>query len=729
MKKYLLNRVLRSIFSIVVVMILSVVLIFTLVPMDYIISKNTDISTVKTQQGSDAAQVKTLEVLESNGYIDYVSQVDYCRSEYPDENGVAYKACVARYDSNKDKQNYLKKYRDLGWEEVRLVQYSKDNADPVTRANVIAGEYIVKDGQFFKTENADPAKDYLYEKVNSKDVIVTFNNITYFQKRRNPLKTFWNWFSNIITFDHKDKVENLVKWDQETQSYFTETGGEKYNFVFRYVVVSSGQATDTEYEYSINETDNSLVKNVISITDRDTNETNDYISIGGISTNVISDSKTLSDFSVNKNFIDEEDHTKGGSLDISGTFSDGTTFEITKEVAMYLKYDIPVYGGDDNKWYIGNTMTSIEYEKYIVDKLDWSEYYQVQKIHSWKFTDASVNRGYSIQLDEYGSPALTCSGCEHKYMIYFDNTFPYIHFNFIQFSLGKSVNLYKNRDIINIMIDKQGGDIQEIIEYPSGEVQKGSVSSFHTCTYRDTLGPTEYKLFTDNYANCDSKKEQSSMIGTSFIIGIISTLIAYFIGVPIGVLMGRYKEKLFDKIAMVYIIIMFSVPSLVYIYFFQYLGIKLFDLPIQYKYGEVLTYILPIISLSLGSIASMMMWTRRYIIDQGNSDYVKFARAKGLSETQIFFKHILRNAIVPIAHGVPGSIVGSIAGALITEQVYTVPGTGKLMVGALNNNDNWIALGLILFYTVLGIISLILGDVVITLVDPRISFVDTGGRK
>ena len=117
------------------------------------------------------------------------------------------------------------------------------------------------------------------------------------------------------------------------------------------------------------------------------------------------------------------------------------------------------------------------------------------------------------------------------------------------------------------------------------------------------------------------------------------------------------------------------------------------------------------------------------MIDQGNSDYVKFARAKGLSESQIFFKHTLRNAIVPIAHGVPGSIIGAVAGALITEQIYNVPGTGKLMVIAIQKYDNWIAIGLILFYSTLGIISMILGDIVITLVDPRISFVDTGGRK
>ena len=101
MKKYLLNRVLRSFFSIIMVMILSVVLIFTLIPLDYVVKANEDIKTAKLK-GEDAAKIRTLEVLQTHGYINYVSQVDYCKSVVDDTGSERYRTCVSRLDSNVD---------------------------------------------------------------------------------------------------------------------------------------------------------------------------------------------------------------------------------------------------------------------------------------------------------------------------------------------------------------------------------------------------------------------------------------------------------------------------------------------------------------------------------------------------------------------------------------------------------------------------------------------------
>ena len=117
-----------------------------------------------------------------------------------------------------------------------------------------------------------------------------------------------------------------------------------------------------------------------------------------------------------------------------------------------------------------------------------------------------------------------------------------------------------------------------------------------------------------------------------------------------------------------------------------------------------------------------MKWLRRYMIDQMNSDYVKFARSGGLTEGEIFTKHILKNAIIPIVHGVPGAILGSVVGAIITERVYVVPGAGNLLTTAINAYDNGVIVGLTLFYALLSVVSLILGDILMAMVDPRISF-------
>ena len=734
MKKYLLNRVLRSIFSILMVMIISIVLIFSLVPLSYVVDGNADIADAKRNGGADAGTIKTLEVLKKYGYIEYVSQEDYCAEKYS-SSGERYSTCVAKLDTNQDKKDYLKKYRDLGWEEVRLVQAEKDHATIVTREDVKNGLYELQEGDYYKDVNDNVVTgegslaDQLY---NAKGETVTINNVVYFQKKVNPLKVFWDWASNLIQFDHKNKIENYIQWNPETENYLTED--DIYTLTFEYVRESDNKKNSSEYEYYVNEEDKDLALGVMNVKDSQGNYV-DVHSVGGISTGLLLEDTDIDKVSsIEKKYTNESDPHEGGSLEITILLSDGTTVTITKDVAIYLNNDIPLYAGDDGKWYVGNSQ--IDVDTYINvrqttkdENNDYIYKYAENYYKSYEFTEASLKRGYSIKLDEYGAPALTCAGCEHKYLVYFDNSFPYIHFNFVKLSLGESINNFAGLDIIDIMTDKQGSAINNTMTYPSGEESEGSVSSFHTCTYKNTLIRNEKNLFVDNYATCRQLKKEHSMIGISFIMGIFATLIAYFIGVPIGVLMSRNKDKLFDKIAMVYIIIMFSVPSLAYIYFFASIGTNVFNLKMGYEFGNITTYILPIVSLSLGSIASMMMWTRRYMIDQGNSDYVKFARAKGLSEGQIFFKHILRNAIVPIAHGVPGSLFGAVAGALVTEKVYGVPGTGKLMVDAMTNHDNNIAIGLIFFYTILGVVSLILGDVVITLVDPRISFVDTGGRK
>jgi oligopeptide transport system permease protein len=110
------------------------------------------------------------------------------------------------------------------------------------------------------------------------------------------------------------------------------------------------------------------------------------------------------------------------------------------------------------------------------------------------------------------------------------------------------------------------------------------------------------------------------------------------------------------------------------------------------------------------------------MIDQMNSDYVKFARSGGLSEGEIFSKHILKNAIIPIVHGIPGSVLGALVGAIITERVYVVPGAGNLLTEAINKYDNGVIIGVTLFYALLSITAIILGDILMSLVDPRISF-------
>ena len=227
----------------------------------------------------------------------------------------------------------------------------------------------------------------------------------------------------------------------------------------------------------------------------------------------------------------------------------------------------------------------------------------------------------------------------------------------------------------------------------------------------------------DDYTNVTTNKAGLSKMGYSFTIGIIAVILSYVLAIPLGIGMALRKDKFLDHLGTVYIVFITAVPSLAYIFLFKALGGKM-GLPTTFDMENPtwLMYVLPIISLALPSVANLMKWLRRYMIDQMNSDYVKFARSGGLSEGEIFTKHILKNAIIPIVHGIPASVLGAMTGAIITERVYVVPGAGNMLTRAINAYDNGVIVGMTLFYAVLTVTSIILGDILMSVMDPRISF-------
>lgn len=325
------------------------------------------------------------------------------------------------------------------------------------------------------------------------------------------------------------------------------------------------------------------------------------------------------------------------------------------------------------------------------------------------------------------SPALMGNGTTHKYLIYFDDQFPYFHQNLLTISLGESYSIRQGIDVFTTMIQSQGAYVKSEMTFPTGLTEE-SADDLHTATYAAgslELNPIAAERFTDDYTNVLTVNKNMSKMSFSFIMGIISSALAYLLGIPLGILMARKKDKLADKLGTIYIVFSLAVPSLAYIFMVKAIGNKLgvpttFDL----EKNSWTMFVLPIISLTLPSLGNLMKWMRRYMIDQMNSDYVKFARSGGLSEAEIFSKHILKNAAIPLVHGIPSTVLGALVGAIITERVYVVPGTGNLLTKAINAYDNNVIVGLTLFYALLSVVSIILGDLLITLVDPRISFVE-----
>ena len=323
------------------------------------------------------------------------------------------------------------------------------------------------------------------------------------------------------------------------------------------------------------------------------------------------------------------------------------------------------------------------------------------------------------------APAIMGNGTTHKYLLYFDDKFPFIHQNIATIRLGTSYSVNYGIDVFKTMTRSQGSYVQTTTTFPTGLVEE-SADDLHTATYipgSRTSSVIYEDRFTDDYTNVEVVKNGMSKLGYSFVIGIIAVALSYCLGVPIGIMMARKKDKLIDKLGTIYIVFIIAVPSLAYIFLFKALGGKI-GLPTTFimESSSKLMFVLPIVSLALPSIANLMKWLRRYMIDQMNSDYVKFARSGGLSEGEIFSKHILKNAAIPIVHGIPGQLLFAMTGAIITERVYVVPGAGNLLTEAIGKHDNGVIVGVALFYAILSVVSIILGDILMATVDPRISF-------
>lgn len=215
----------------------------------------------------------------------------------------------------------------------------------------------------------------------------------------------------------------------------------------------------------------------------------------------------------------------------------------------------------------------------------------------------------------------------------------------------------------------------------------------------------------------------------SFYFGLAAIGISLLFGILLGIVMARFKDKFWDKAGTAYIVFINAVPAAVYYLFIQLYLTSILKLPVLFKQTKPMSWILPAVSMALGSIASYAMWMRRYMVDEINKDYVKLARAKGLSSKKIMTQHVLRNAFVPMAQYLPTSILLTISGSIYIESLYSIPGMGGLLVDAIQRQDNPLVQALVLIYSALGIIGLLIGDILMAALDPRIKLTNRGGAR
>lgn len=215
-------------------------------------------------------------------------------------------------------------------------------------------------------------------------------------------------------------------------------------------------------------------------------------------------------------------------------------------------------------------------------------------------------------------------------------------------------------------------------------------------------------------------------------MGLLAISIALVLGLPLGIVMARSsrtRNKIGDRLGTVFVVLVQAIPSAVYFLFIQVYGTDLFNLPMRFNQNDLRTWVLPVLSLALGNIAFYSMWLRRYMVDESNRDYVKLARAKGLTSSQISVRHIFRNAFVPLIQYLPSSLLLTLMGSLYVESLYSIPGMGGLLVDVIKIQDNTMVQALVLIYAGISILGLLLGDVLMAAVDPRISFAKKEGAR
>lgn len=226
----------------------------------------------------------------------------------------------------------------------------------------------------------------------------------------------------------------------------------------------------------------------------------------------------------------------------------------------------------------------------------------------------------------------------------------------------------------------------------------------------------------------------TELIGNKFAVsmklGLTSLGISIVVGVLIGIVQTRHKDKLLDQIGTAYTIFVNAVPALVSYSLVLVFGSQVLGLPSMYSSRNVgMSSILPIVCLAMGSIAWWALWTRRYMIDELTKDYIKLARVKGMSTKKIMMKHVLRNAFVPLVQYLPASFLATIGGSLLVERFFSVPGLGPLLTDSINRYDTNVVQTLVILYATLGVLGVFMGDVMMVMVDPRIKLSSKGGER
>ncbi len=223
-------------------------------------------------------------------------------------------------------------------------------------------------------------------------------------------------------------------------------------------------------------------------------------------------------------------------------------------------------------------------------------------------------------------------------------------------------------------------------------------------------------------------------MGISFAIALIATFFEFLIAIPLGITAATHQYSLRDYIVTILVMIGISLPS----FFFgqmlkNILALKLGLFPASGLINATASYsglallgdyfmhvFIPILTVVILSVGARMRMTRANMLEVLNSDYIRTARAKGLKERVVINKHAFRNTLIPLMTSLAGLIPSLFSGALITEQVFDLPGIGNVALDAMNRGDIPFIMGYNMFLAVLSVLGVLMADLMYGVVDPRV---------
>jgi len=266
----------------------------------------------------------------------------------------------------------------------------------------------------------------------------------------------------------------------------------------------------------------------------------------------------------------------------------------------------------------------------------------------------------------------------------------------------------------------------------------------------DKPAHVRYVEMLGNFARFDlgrsftQNKDVSALIKeklpVSISLGLWTFFISYLISVPLGIAKAVHEGSRFDLFTTLLVLVGYAIPGFVLGVFLIQLfagGTFLDWFPLRgltsdnwYELSwpaRILDYFwhltLPLVCIVIGSFAVMTMLTKNTFIEEIRKQYVLVARAKGLSERRVLYKHIFRNALIPIVTGFPAAFVGAFfAGSLLIETLFSLDGLGLLSYEAVVRRDYPVVLGTLYLFTLLGLVVKLVSDLLYVVVDPRVQF-------